>query len=169
MRPTARYLRKHLRYDEATGLLFWKLPERGRRLDRPAGRQAKNRYVTIGIDHKQYAAHHLAWVIMTGRWPVNEIDHRNRNMVDNRWTNLREATVSQNRANASLRDDNTSGARGVSWHFPRRKWRARVYIDGKEKHLGLFFTLEEAQTAYAVASKKHYGEFAHAPTKGDWA
>lgn len=157
------YLRRHLRYDPLTGLLWWKVRKRGRRVNRPAGRIAENRYVTVGIDYQQYMAHHVIWALQTGKWPKREIDHKNRKMTDNAWTNLRQATVSQNRANSSLRKDNASGAKGVSWHGPRAKWRARCHVNGRELHLGLFTNFDDACAAYASAATKHFGAFAHAP------
>ena len=160
--PSAETLRSVLRYEPATGLLWWKVPEKGRRLDRPAGHRCKQwGYVIVGLDYEHYRAHHLIWCMVTGSWPEREIDHKNRVRHDNCWKNLRQGNPIGNRANSSLRSDNTSGLKGVSWHKPRRKWRARVYIEGKEKHLGLFFTAEEAHAAYAEAALQEYGDFAH--------
>ena len=155
-------MQKELYYDPNTGLLWWIKPKKGRRLNRPAGRRSKGRYVTIGWNLKQYAAQHLAWLLMTGDWPKEEIDHKNRIRTDNRWKNLREATSSQNKGNTKLRDDNSSGYRGVSWHAARQKWRARLSLYPKEIHLGLFSSKRAARAAYVAAAKKHFGEFARA-------
>src|SRR5208283_2571413 len=60
-----------------------------------------------------------------------EPDHRNRNGLDNRISNLRPATRSQNNMNAGLRKDNRSGVRGVSWCSTFGKWIARICVDKK--------------------------------------
>lgn len=99
-----------LRYDERTGLLWWRKPKQGRRLDRPAGRTTAGRYVDIGIDYQQYGAHQIVWLLKTGKWLSREVDHKNTKRRDNRWCNLRKATMTQNRANSRRRKDNTSGA-----------------------------------------------------------
>jgi len=155
-----RELLQQLRYDPETGLFWWLLPKQGRVLSKPAGGPGPNGYIIIGIDHMGYRASRLAWFYITKRWPKGEVDHKNHDICDNRWGNLRDATVKQNRANNSLRCDNNSGIKGVSWHALRGKWRARTYINGKEKHLGLFATKEAAWVAYKAASYVEYGEFA---------
>lgn len=153
-------LKRELSYDPKTGEFWWLRSDKGRRMWRPAGRTTKGRYVTIGIFNETYCGHHLAWLYMTGTWAESEIDHKNTVRHDNHWNNLRLATTAQNRANANLRKDNTSGLKGVSWHTQKNRWRARCYFSGKEKHLGLFDTKEAAHKAYAAAAEQSFGEFA---------
>lgn len=88
------------------------------------------------------------------------IDHINGNPLDNRRSNLRLANKSQNAANAKRRADNTSGYKGVSWSRVSKKWRAYTREDGRQKHLGLFDTPEQAHDAYKTATVEVYGEFA---------
>jgi AP2 domain/HNH endonuclease len=97
---------------------------------------------------------------MTNRWPV-ELDHVNGSRSDNRWCNLREATHSQNRANAQMRTDNTSGFKGVTWLKQTGKWRARIEVNGKRIHLGEYDTRERAFIAYIFAQWKYHGDFAN--------
>jgi hypothetical protein len=150
------------RYDEKTGTLWWRKPREGRRLDIPAGRRQKNRHVTVSLDYVAYQVPHIIWLLKTGKWPTKELDHKNTIRWDNRWNNLREATPTQNRANSSRRKDNSSGMKGVSWHAPRKKWRARIMLGRKETHLGLFDSKEAAQRIYIKAAKKYFREFARA-------
>ena len=88
------------------------------------------------------------------------IDHDNRNGLDNRKSNLRISTTSQNGMNAKKRSDNTSGYKGVHWNKARKKWRAEIRINTKKTHLGLFDTPEEGHVAYCEAAKIHHGIFA---------
>ncbi len=97
--------------------------------------------------------------------PKTEIDHINRNGLDNRKENLRFCTKRQNQGNReSPRVKKTSPYKGVSFEgnvFRNKPWRASIYIRGKAKNLGLFATQEEAAEAYAVAARQEYGEFFH--------
>lgn len=86
------------------------------------------------------------------------IDHSNQNKLDNRKTNLRYATKSENRINSKLRTNNTSGVQGVG--FERGKWRARITINKKYIHLGIFDKFEDAVIARLKAEKEYFGEFA---------
>lgn len=78
-----------------------------------------------------------------------EGDHKNRITLDNRRSNLRAVTSSVNNENRSL-GRKSSQAIGVSRQ--RNKWRAYIKIDGKQKHLGLFETQQEAKVAYEAAA-----------------
>lgn len=87
------------------------------------------------------------------------VDHINHNKLDNRKSNLRICTQHQNNINVSTRKTNTSGKTGVSLDKRRNKWRARVQINGKEKHLGYFDTKEDAIEARKQAEIDAYGEY----------
>lgn len=87
------------------------------------------------------------------------IDHVNGNGLDNRRANLRWATDQQNKHNARVRIDSTSGVKGVCWSKHAGKWRAQIGLHGKKISLGYFANLADAQAAYARASKEFHGEF----------
>lgn len=90
-----------------------------------------------------------------------EIDHKNRNKLDNRRSNLRPATRSQNAFNFGMLPTNTSGMRGVCWHKRSKKWIAQSRLNGRIIHLGYYEKMEEAQAAYWRFNKEKRGEFAN--------
>jgi hypothetical protein len=79
--------------------------------------------------------------------PTEWLDHINRNRSDNRICNLRLASATLNAQNASVRNDNTSGVQGVSWHKASNKWVVQISKKGKSTHIGLFATIDEATEA----------------------
>lgn len=99
----------------------------------------------------------LLHTFLTG-WPL--VDHRNGDGLDNRRANLRRATKSQNGANQRIAARNTSGFKGVSWHKASQKWDAHIRANGRQRHLGLFLSPEEAARAYDAAARDLFGEFA---------
>ncbi|EBY0956393.1 HNH endonuclease, partial [Salmonella enterica subsp. enterica serovar Kentucky] len=72
-------------------------------------------YLMIMINGKAYPAHRLAWLIVYGTMPDGFIDHINRVRTDNRISNLRLVTHSENMQNRKIQKNNKSGYRGVSW------------------------------------------------------
>ena len=89
-----------------------------------------------------------------------EVDHINRNSLDNQRKNLRICTRSQNAMNTPKSIINTSGYKGVIWFSRDNKWRAEIRVFGKNKHLGLYENIIDAAHAYDEAAKKYRGEFA---------
>jgi hypothetical protein len=86
-------------YDPDTGL-FTRLVTTGSRSQAGeiAGSKDSQGYWQISINHRVHRAHRLAWLYMMGEWPDAEIDHRDLNRSNNRWSNLRPATRAQNEA-----------------------------------------------------------------------
>ncbi len=91
----------------------------------------------------------------------NEIDHIDRDRLNNQRNNLRPATSSQNSANSKANVRNTSGYKGVHWRKERRKWQAKIQVEGERIYLGNFDTPEEASEAYNQAADYYFGEFAN--------
>ena len=98
---------------------------------------------------------------MAGKWPKDEIDHKDLNKGNNKWLNLREATKSQNIANSTKRHDNTSGFKGVSWHSQYKKWFAQLVKNGELVFAKPFQDKIKAAKAYDKAALKYFGEFAN--------
>ena len=105
------------------------------------------------IFSRDYQAHRIIWLWMTGRWPVVEIDHRNRNRADNRFKNLHEVTGNQqNQRNASRRN-NKSGFTGV--YMINGKYIAHIKVNKRLIYLGTFPTIEAAAAARQAANEKY--------------
>lgn len=151
---TAAEARAALHYDPETGV-FTRLVSKARgKAGRVAGSLSKTRgYVVVPLDRKVYRAHRLAWLYMTGEWPAGVIDHVDRDRSNNRWSNLREVTAAGNAQNASLRKDNKSGVKGVSWCNTNKKWLAQLRVDNRNNFLGYFDSIQEAAEARGRAEE----------------
>ena len=164
---SAERLRELLDYDPSTGVFTWRDRDgsggQNQRRSRVAGSVYSNGYLNITIDYRAYGAARLAFLWVKGRWPSQLMDHINRDPLDNRWINLREATPKQNLAN-SFNSNNKLGLKGVCYEVNRRKFKAYIQVSGKSINLGRFDTAKEAQAAYAAAAEKYFGKFARVNT-----
>lgn len=153
---TAERLRQELHYEPSTGQFTRVVACPGMRAGSPAGNMRENGYVRICVDQRDYRAHRLAWLYMTGEWPEQDVDHINGNRSDNRWLNLRSATRAvncQNRRKAHSNNKST-GILGVS--KDRGRFAANIFIDGKKLYLGRYRTADEAEAVYLQAKRKHH-------------
>jgi hypothetical protein len=154
-------LRELLSYDPDTGEIRW-LPgavkgrmAAGGPVGLQKGRSNSRVYFRFEIGGRRYFAHRVAWALMTGEWPKKTIDHRDRNGLNNVWTNLREATSAQQAQNRKLYSTNRfSGHRGVTWAFG--KWKAVIEVSGRSIYLGRFADLQSAINARLVAEREHF-------------
>ena len=129
-------------------------------LDKLQGRTVwvERGYARICLNGKKVRVHRL----LMG-FPSADIDHRNRNKLDNRMCNLRACTVAQNNRNRGALRNNKSGLRGVSLASDKTRtkpWRAVIETQGKKYHLGYFYTKEEAYKAYCDKACELFGEYA---------
>lgn len=158
MRITAERLRELVIYDQLTGAFTWK-PRPRVRAGKVAGTTKEDGRVYICVDGQDYRAHRLAWLYMTGEWPILEIDHRDGNANNNAFANLREVDSSTNKENTRHpRSDNHTGYLGVFKHSQYDKYCAQIRVKGKRMHLGVFDDPASAHAAYLDAKRRlHLG------------
>jgi hypothetical protein len=117
-----------------------------------------NGYAVRNIDTKQKYMHR----IIMGEPQVLIVDHKNRNKLDNRKSNLRLATRQQNQANRNkTRKPSTSKYIGVCFNKVNKKWNAFIHSKYMHKSLGTFRCETRAAIAYDNAAKIYHGEFAN--------
>lgn len=158
---TQEELKSLLKYDPLTGDFTRLVSKGGVTVGDVAGCSCKRLgYVRINVNLKSYQSHRLAFLYMTGKFPVNHVDHINRIPSDNRWSNLRECTLSQNQANSSTQLKSFSGFKGVTWDKAAQCYRARISHNKKAYHIGHFDCKQSAALAYNKKAKELFGEFA---------
>lgn len=159
------FLRRILRYDDATGKLYWLsrtpdlFPDNG-----TAARMCKNwnakyaggealitenerGYKRGTIQGVPYRNHRVVWALLMGEWPKGVIDHINGDTSDNRIENLRDVSQAENVRNSRINAKNTSGVCGVSWHRKYEVWSAAIRVNGRDIHLGQYKNKKEAIAA----------------------
>jgi len=117
------------------------------------------RNATIERKHKNFTLHHdiverMGIIVPKGM----EIDHINRDGLDNTRNNFRIVNKSLQSLNRDIISTNTSGHRGVHWEQWSQKWRAAIVIDGREYKLGRYTDIEDAIAARKEAEIKYLGE-----------
>ncbi len=119
----------------------------------------KTTYAVATVDGKRVSLHRL---IMGLTDPKIQVDHRDRNGLNNKRSNLRIATKSQNMANRGPDKNNTSGFKGVHSHTKKGYsfWRAEITVNRKRIALGQRVDKEKAARLYDEAAVKYFGEFA---------
>lgn len=134
-------------YDADTGMLQWRVkPRYGMYVGDVAGCPNSNGHLQVTHNRKLYLVHRLVWLMSTGDWPKDQLDHVNGIRDDNRLINLREATHRQNCINRPCH--RAGKARFTTYDKVNGRWQAiSPKIDGKHKHLGRFDTMELASEA----------------------
>ena len=176
--PAQEELRKRLRYEPETGLLFW-LPKEAHETQAArfnavlAGREAGAKHSAPGsptgfaraigfiVDGRKtpLLAHRVVWIMANGPIPEGMvIDHVNGDNCDNRLVNLRLATHSQNMRNRKVHKQSRWKVAGVKKHH--RRWHAHITVDHITYQLGSFATIQQAAEARRQAEIKYFGQFA---------
>ena len=172
------YLNEALEYSEVsrTGLVWKDRPRsqfttsRGhlifkkRSCGKPAGSIRRTgdglEFYVVKINQRTYPAHRVVFALMNGFDPGSrEIDHIDRNPLNNKAGNLRIATRSENARNKGIPSNNTSGHKGVTWCKRTSRWMAQIGHQKKTLFLGRFKSFEGAVAARAKASRETHGQF----------
>lgn len=137
-------LKQYLDYNPNTGHLTWiKKLNKGTVLYSRAGSEMKNGYRCVKLFGRKYLEHRLIWCWVYGDYPSQHLDHINHQRNDNRISNLREVTISENARNRRTRDSKT-GEKGI-WYCKRRKrYIAEIVLYGKKVYQASFIDPDEA-------------------------
>ena len=119
-----------------------------------------HKYIYAGFNSaKKYHYFHRL-VIECNGMQLDHISHGTMSFVDNRRSNIRIVTESQNQMNRSIFANNKSGVPGVHWYKKTGKWMAYIWLEGKMVYLGLFDNIEFAIGARQQAEREYFGEYA---------
>ena len=151
---TQQEVQNYLIYDASSGKLSYKDETILHKQSKRATAKHSGGYLTIKICGKNYLAHRIIFLYMTGRFP-EQIDHINHIRDDNRWCNLREVINQENTKNTSISKNSSTKVNGVSFHKQRNKYRAYIMVDRKQISLGLYTSIEDAKQARELANKKY--------------
>jgi hypothetical protein len=114
-------------------------------------------YSRISIHGKAYQTHQIIFLMFYGYLP-EEVDHIDNNKLNNKISNLRPSTKSQNQWNRKNYSNNVTGVKGVGFH--KGSFRARCQVHGKQYNIGQFKTLDEAKKAVETFRTEHHKEYA---------
>lgn len=157
--PTLDRLKYLLSYDPQSGVFRWENPQSNRvKKGSVAGGVCDHGYRVIGIDGKTYRASALAILYMTGKYPKEVVDHKDRDRSNDSFENIRPATYQENSFNSGAHADNHCGFKGVHLHKQTGKWRAQIRV-GRKIHIGLFDTPREAHQAYMEKARELHGSY----------
>jgi hypothetical protein len=146
-------LKELLDYDPETGVFTWKRFMGGfAKAGSVAGSIDSHGHRQIKVDGRLYLAHRMVFVYLFAAAP-SEVDHINRDKLDNRLANLRPVTRSENLHNSPPNRRNRVGVKGVHWIARLNKWQAYISAGGRRKILGCFATFDAAVAARREAEK----------------
>ena len=150
-------LKDLIEYNPITGIFTWNKSRPGVTKGSVAGFINQKGYKILKIKRKKFFASNIAWFYMTGEWPENQVDHINRIKNDDRWENLRKATVSQNGMNRVWKTTK-SGITGVKWYSNRNSWKVSIMKNGKSYFLGWYKDFDIAVQKRKEAEKLYFGK-----------
>lgn len=145
--PDLKFLFEYLRYNETKGEFTWiKRPNKNIHLHTRAGTKNSAGYRVISLFGKRYLEHRLAWFYVHGEMPKHEIDHINQIRDDNRISNLRQVTRSENQRNKTRKDSRVDEI-GIWWCRRRKRYIAEITLNGKKVYQKSFTDIDEAISA----------------------
>lgn len=148
----------HELFEYKKGQLYWRV-SRGNHIRRGGAAGWPDKvYVRVMVNNAAYLAHRVIYLMHHGFLP-EFVDHINGDPRDNRIENLRAASRSDNNRNRRTNGNNKAGVKGVHWDAPRKKWKAQISFNGRQRYLGLFDSLEDAAAAVRAVREENHGEF----------
>ena len=145
--PSAKYLKA--RFFLYGGQLYWR---QGQHAGKVAGYLTLQGYRAVRLRDGLFMAHRIVYKMFCGAEPLY-IDHINGDPSDNNFLNLRSVTHAVNCGNHKKYKNNKSGYRGVR-QIPSGRWRATVQNKGKQLHLGMYDSSEEASEVVELVRKE---------------
>lgn len=120
-----------------------------------AGSIDNDGHIEITLDRRAYQAHRLAWLYVTGSWPVFEIDHKDKIGINNSFANLRDVPGAMNAQNRNRPPANKKykAPLGAQWVKKQRRWRSKIRVNGKHISLGFYATAEDAHEAFVLVKQ----------------
>jgi hypothetical protein len=157
-----RRIDNYLECNFRTGTLIWLISNNSVKFGNIAGSINKQGYIAITFSNhgEKYTvkAHHVIWYKYYGKWPDDELDHKNTIRHDNRIKNLRKSK-GKNPRNHNIYKNNTSGITGISWDKNKNLWIVRIDKNKKAIFLGGFKSLVKAKMVRRKAEKKYFGKW----------
>lgn len=154
---TVERIREAFKYDPETGKVSWLINRRGPAKPGDEVGRNSNGYRQTKLDGNGLMVHRIAWALSHGHWPDGDIDHKDGDPGNNKLSNLREATRSQNMQNRQGPQSNSStgtlGVRKLERNL-KKPWIAAVTTNRKRQQIGYFATKQEASAAYLAAKVK---------------
>jgi hypothetical protein len=166
------FLKDSVDYDPETGVFRWKKERPLEHFSSETYRKAwasqygsrklnagDNGYVYVQLNYlgrkKRVRAHRLAWALVHGTWPTDQIDHINGDRADNRIVNLRVVTNAENGRNRKLSKNNSSGYNGIYKIKRSNSFHVEIHYNNRRIFLGQFKKLEDAIRARKKANLKY--------------
>lgn len=141
---TQALIHEYLDYNPLTGELTWiKKPSKKINKNTRAGVLKSSGYRQISFMGKSYPEHRLIWFYMHGKFPDEHLDHINQIRDDNRLSNLREVTISENARNRSRHESRVDEV-GIWWCKRRKRYIAEITLKGKKVYQKSFDNIEQA-------------------------
>jgi hypothetical protein len=155
-------LRERIAYDKTKGLFMYLKPSNSATKGWWEGTVSAQGYCRLHFGGRGIQAHNVAWMLTYGKITEGlEVDHIDGDRTNNKISNLRLATRSQNLYNRpNLRGD-TSIGKGVSIHRKTGLWRVRLNVNKEQMNFGYYRDLELAELVAQEAISKYHGEFSN--------
>jgi hypothetical protein len=151
----------HQLFDYKDGELYWKIKRSNKtNVGDKAGSLGKSSsgiYYKVMIDYKSYNLHQIIFLYFFDYIP-SYVDHIDKNTLNNKIENLREATCSQNMWNVGKIITNKSGYKNI--HFEHNKWVVRFRVNGEKKYFGRYEDIKLANFVAIEARNLYHKNYA---------